>query len=502
MAAVQNNHPIADNETDVVRKAAHGVAWNYLSFGLGKLLVFVTTAILARLLTPEDFGIIGFATIAISYLDIAKDIGLGPALIQRKDNIEEAANTVFTMNLIVSIALSVFAFLLAPLVADFFREPLVVPVLRVLGLSFILNALGAVHTVRLQKELDFRRKLIPDIARSLLKGITAIILAYFGFGVWSLVIGQLVGPITGSTLSWIVFPWRPRLAINSRVAKQLLKFGTSVFGDDALSIISDNLDYIIVGRIFGSTALGIYTQAYRLPELLIINTLWVIGAVIFPVFSSIQDNLESLRQGFLGTVRLVEIFAVPLSLGLIIAADPIIRVAFGDQWLDAIPILRVLAAYALVLSFGFHSGGVYKAIGRPEISLKLSLFTLVILAPALWVGSRYGLVGIALGHIVAVLIRAIARLVIIARFIQLPLKSIFNQLAPALLGGITLTILAVPTLLLTQSTAPIVQLLLVGTAGAAGYIVALWFFERNTILRFARIIGVPVFGKELEDARP
>jgi O-antigen/teichoic acid export membrane protein len=466
------------------------VGWNYLSFGLGKLLVFISTAILARLLTQEDFGIVGFATVAVSYLSILKDMGLGAALIQRREDVGEASNTVFTLNLIVGLALTVLAMLIAPIVANFFREPLVVPILRWLGLTFILNALGSVHTIRLQRELDFRRKLVPDLGRAVTKGVVSIAFAVAGSGVWALVYGQLAGVAASVVLAWIVFPWRPKLSVDREMAGSLLKFGVAVIGIDALAIINDNVDYLLVGRIFGNAAMGIYTLAYRLPELLVINVLWVMGAVVFPAYSAVQTNRDELRQIFLTTVRIVEIIVVPLCLGLLIAADPLVRVAFGNQWLEAIPILRVLAAYALVLSIGFHVGGVYKAIGRPDISVKLSLLTLVILVPALWIGSTYGLIGIAFGHLVAVLIRGILRLVVATRFVDISLRDILLQLGPAFRGGIALTALALPVLFMTDGLDPLVRLLALTVAGAFGYLGVMLVFERDSLIRLGKMIGI------------
>jgi lipopolysaccharide exporter len=479
----------------IARKAAHAVAWNYLSFGLGKALVFVTTAILARLLTPDDVGIVAIATLAVNYLSIAKDLGLGAALIQRRDDVDEAANTVFTLNLLLGVVLTLVTMLVAPLAAAYFRQPLVTPVLRWLGLSFALEAVGAVHTVRLQRQLEFRRKLVPDLGRALVKGIVSIGLALGGSGVWALVYGQLAGVVASVVLAWAIFRWRPRLTVNTTLAKALLSFGLTVIGVDALAIIIDNFDYLIIGRAFGDAALGIYTFAYRLPELLVINILWVMGSVIFPTYASMQDQPDAMRQGFLATVRFVQILTVPICLGLIITAGPLVRVAFGEQWLEAIPIVRVLAFYAWVISVGYHVGGIYKAIGRPDISVKLSILTLIVLVPALLIGSRYGLIGVAFGHVVASLVRTTVRLIVATRFIDIKPGDIFAQLKPAALGGVALAALALPALYLTPTLPALPRLLAVTAAGAGGYAGVLWLTERESLLRVGRMIGLPGTGK-------
>ena len=480
------------NNQQIAQKSIRGVFWNYISFGLGKGLVFVTTAILARLLTPDDFGIVAFATLAVTYLSILKDFGLGPALIHRRQNVDEAANTVFTLNLLLGAGLTLAGIAVAPLVATFFREPLVTPVLRWLSLTFILNSLGSIHVVRLQRELEFRRKLIPDLGRSLFKGIVSISLALTGFGVWSLVIGQLAGVLAGVILSWVVFPWLPRLTINLNLARGLLRYGLSVVGVDALTITTDNLDYLLIGRLFGNAALGIYTLAFRLPELLVLNPLWVMAAAIFPAYATVQDKPETLRRGFLTTVRFVEILCVPLALGMFLTADPLVRVAFGDQWLAAIPIVRVLALFVLVRSIGFNAGDVYKAVGRPDILVKLELLNVAVLVPALWIGASFGLVGVALGHLAASLVRMIADLWVASRFINANLRDILLQLKPSFLSGLALIMLALPSLYLTAEAIPLVQLVVTMLAGGIGYLTVLWLLERESLLYMSRLGKVPL----------
>ena len=480
----------------IARKSVHGIFWNYASFGLGKGLVFVTTAILAHLLTPDDFGIVAFATLAVTYLSILKDLGLGPALIQRRQNVEEAASIVFTLNLLLGAGLTLTAIALAPPIAAFFREPLIIPVLRWLSLTFVLKSLGSIHIVRLKRELEFRRKLIPDLGRSLFKGVASIGLALAGFGVWSLVIGQLAGVLAGVILSWVVFPWWPRLTINTELTKELLSYGLSVVGVDALTITTDNLDYLLIGRVFGNAALGIYTLAFRLPELLVLNPLWVMAAAIFPAYATVQDQPETLRRGFLATVRFVEILSVPLSLGLMLVADPLVRVAFGEQWLAAIPVVRVLALFVLVRSIGFNAGDVYKAIGRPDILIKLELLNMGVLVPALWFGSYFGLIGIAIGHLLASLMRMVADLMVATRFVNVSLRDILLQLKPSFSGGLALTLLALPSLYLTTNALPLVRLVVIVIAGAAGYLSVLWLLERESLLRLSRIVGMPGLGQK------
>lgn len=486
------NPPVLEeyNNRQIAQKTAWGFIWNFSAYFLGKIVVLITTSILARLLAKNDFGLIAIAVVAINYLSVLKDLGLGVALIQRKGNVKEAANTVFTINLIIGFVLSAIIIPLAPLIAIYFRDPHVTSVLRWMGISFIINALGSVHTNWLVRDLDYRRKLIPDLGSPLIKGVISIGMAYLGYGVWSLVFGQIAGAIASVVLVWIILPWRPRLTLDRKIVGGLMKFGASVTVIDIINEITDNIDYVIVGRIFGLVPLSIYTLAYRLPEMLLIGNLWVMGGVVFPAFSTIQDKPNELRRGFLASVRIVELMAMPICLGLLIGADPIVRVVFGEQWLDAIPVLRVLAIYAWVYSLGYHVGGFYKAIGRPDILLKLSILTLIIIIPALLIGARFGLIGVAIGHLVAILIRRIISLGLATRFVNVTLMNIFGELKSSLIAALVMAPIIFAISYLTASLNPFLQLIFIVLSGAISYLGVLWWIEKENLLRLLRMVRV------------
>ena len=419
------------------------------------------------------------------------------ALIQRRGDVNEAANTVFTLNIIFGVFLSAILILLAPILAGYIAPDSqataaqVVPVLRWLGLSFFISAIGSVHVVWLMRELDYKRKLIPDIASALIKGVVSISLAYAGYGVWALVIGQLSGALSSVILFWVIVPWRPRWRLDRTVMRSLLKYGFSIIGGDLLSVSIDNLGYIIIASMFGLAQLGIYSQAYRLPEMLLIGNLWIIANVTFPAFANIQEKPDELRRGFLASVRLVQMAAVPICLGLIITADPLIRVWLGEQWLAAIPILRVLALYALVTSIAYHIGDIYKAVGRPDILLKLSLLTLLLMIPVALFGSRFGLIGIAWGYVIAIFIDRVVGILVATRFIKITLMDIFNEMTPSIKGGLAMLVVTLPILFFSVNVHPFIQLSILILSGAASYLGVLWWTERENIIQLIRLIRKP-----------
>lgn len=483
--------PGSEENIHIARKAGRGIIWNFMAYGLGKIVVLLTTSILARLLAKDDFGLVAVAVVVINYLSVVKDLGLGVALIQRRDNVDDAANTVFTINLIIGVALSLMIIPIAPFVALYFKDPMVTPVLRWLGCSFAINALGAVHIILLTRELDYRRKFIPDIGNALVKGIASIGLALAGFGVWALVFGQILGAVASVVLVWVVLPWRPQLMLNKTVASALMKFGASVFSEDILSIFIENFGYVVTGRLFGLTQLSIYTLAFRLPEMLLIGNLWVMAGVTFPAFSAIQHRPDEMRRGMLASIRFIQILAVPISLGLFLASDLIINVVFGDQWVDAIPLMRILAVYAWVHSVGFHVGDIYKAVGRPDILLKLTLLYLMLIVPLILIGSRFGLAGVAWGQLLATLIYQSISLFVATKFVNISFIDILKELSPSFQGGLAMTPVVLIVLILFQGYSSYIQLALVILAGAICYIGVLWFIEKDNLIRMLRVIGVP-----------
>lgn len=479
-----------DTKENVARKAGRGIVWNFLTYAIAKGGVLISTSILARLLSKEDFGLVSIAVIAVNYLSFVKDLGLSVALIQRRNDVVRAADTVFTINLILGFFLSTITYFLAPWMANYFNEPMVTPVLRWLGLSFAINAFGAVHVVWLMRELDYRRKFVPDMGNTLVKVAASIGLAVAGAGVWALVFGQLLGALASVVLLWIVNPWRPRLNIHLDMVGSLMKFGSSIVTGDILSVFIDNVGYIIVGRVFGVIQLSVYTLAFRLPEILLMGNLWVMSGVTFPAFSSIQQKPEEMRRGSLMSIRLIQMLAAPISVGLFLAADPIVRVVFGNQWLEVIPLLRLLAIYSWIYSIGYHVGDIYKAIGRPDLLVRLDILTLVVIIPLLLAGSRYGLTGIIFGHIINVLIRRSVGFAMAARFVKVGALDIFRELAPSMLGIMFMIPIVLLTTFFVKGFNPFIQLALIVLLGALAYLAVLWQLEKENLIRLARIIFI------------
>ena len=462
------------------RTTAKGTAWTYASHYGGKLLVFISTIILARLLTQEDFGIVGFALVVISFLDVLRDLGIGPALIFHRDE-PEAAHTGFWLGLITALALFGLTWLVAPLAGAFFNDPRAIPITRALGVTFPITALGNIHETIMRKNLDFKRKFIPDMTKMGSKGLVSIILALLGFGPWSLVGGQIVGSIALVIAYWLTVPWKPALRFTRTWVRPLLSYGFGIISLNAVAILLSNADYLFIGRLMGAASLGVYTLAFRIPDMLIMQFCTVVGRVLFPVYAKMRNDEAGLRHAFLMTMRYVSMVTIPVGLGLAIVAEPFILTFFTDKWITAIPVMQAISIYALFYSLAYNAGSVYKAQGRPMLLTKLSIARAVILLPALWwaATSLGTIAAIGWTHAVVAFLGGSLNLIVAGHMINTSAKEIVATVRSSVIAGLAMSGVVFGTLWLLADARPFVQLLITIPVGGLVYISLLALLEQE-----------------------
>jgi O-antigen/teichoic acid export membrane protein len=473
----------ASPRSDLGKATIHGAAWRYLTFFSGKLMILVSTILLARLLLKDDFGLVGYAVTAINFLDIIRDLGIGPAVIYHSED-ERTPTTAFWMGLFFSLILLGVAWAGAPFVGVFFHDPRIVPVIRALAFTFPINALGNTHSSVLSKKLAFGRSVLPDLFMALTKGITSIIFAYLGFGAWSLVWGQISGSMISSLTLWIVTPWHPKFFFDFKMARSLMNFGVNIVGVDLLSVLLLNLDYLLVGRYLGSEALGAYILAFRLPDLVILTFARIIGSVIFPVFTHMRDVPGSLGKGFTLVTRYVSLVTVPMGLGLVLVARPLTLTLFTNKWSEMIPALQGIALYGMFLSLAYNAGDAYKADGRPQIITWLSLAQLMLLFPALWWAVMYAKSIAAVGWMQAAVafVSTMLNLYVATRMLTISISDIINAFRPAIMAGALMSA-TVAVVLFASTNLPSWQQLALGIiSGGVTYGLALWFLQRQVVL--------------------
>lgn len=388
----------------LARTASRGVLWAFLATTASRLTWLLALAVLTRWLSPGEFGLFGVGLVVLLYLDTVGDLGTGAALVFWPEREKEAAEVTLRVNLVVGGVFTTALLLAAPVVAGFFHEPDAVPLLRVLAPAFLLRSLGNTHDALCRKHLRFRARLVPELALALGKGGVAVALALAGFGVWSLVAGQLTG-LTLWTLSlWWVVDWRPSrrpggwVGALSDGARELvgpmLRYGRGILAVDVLSAVVHHADVVVVGRMLGTAALGLYQIAAKVPETTVTVAVWVVGKVLFPAFARLHAAQDRLDRAYLAVLRHVSLLTLPAAVGLLLVAEPLVGTVFGEAWRGAAPVLQGLAAYAGFRSLGSHAGDLLKGTGRTGWLAGLAALKAVLLLPCLVMAGRGGLAGL------------------------------------------------------------------------------------------------------------
>jgi len=479
---------VSTDAKSLVRATVRGTFWEYLSRYSAKLFVFVSTTILARILSREDFGVAGYAIVAINFIEFLQGLGLRQALIYYPKD-ERQDNTAFWLGIGSGLLLFITSlFIVAPLVGIFYDDLRAVPVTQVLSFYFVLVSLNIVQEATLSKKLAFGQRSIPSISNSFCKGITSISLALLGYGAWSLIYGQLVGTFVEVLVYWYITKWRPAFQFEKKFVRPLLSYGLNIFSISAMSNLLSNIDYFLVGRYLGAEILGVYTLAFRLPELLIKEFSAILGKVIFPVFTKIKDDLDVLRRSFLVSIEYVNMVTVPLGLGLAIVAKWFILVFFGEKWLDAAPVMVAISILSVIRAMVFNTGNTYKAIGRPDLITKINFWQTIVTVPLLWWGITQiqTVTAVAWMQVAIVFVFGIIKLIVVVNILDIRPIKIIKALLPSLLaGGFMALIVYRVVQMLSSRLPPLLLLALAVVLGALVYGGALFTFHRKAMMKFA-----------------
>ena len=466
-------------------RAAAGVFWVAVGRVFSRGFSFITTLILARLLVPDDFGLVWMADLAIQALQLLQELGLGSALVYRKDRVEEAADSVFWGVLASSAVLYVVALGAArPVAVLFSKDPAtvsqVVPVLRVLALTLVISGFGRVPHSLLARELSFKRKIIPQVLGGILGAGVSITMAVLGYGVWSIVAGRVCQSLASTIAVWPLARWRPRFRYDRSLAGDLFGYAKHVAGSQILVFLITNIDDAVVSRFLGTGALGHYGLAYKLSNMPATEVTRMLTQVMFPAFSLVREDRERLKRAFLKTTRFVSILAIPLSFLIIAFVDDFIFAAYGKPWSAAIAPARWLAVYGLVRSIAVNMGSVLKATGRPKWLLYIATWRLCTMAALLYpVTIRWGIVGVSVLSAIVSLVDFIISVALINRAIGTTASDYVRILGPAVFCAAIATGAAkwlYPHLLFTKSY---LALPLAAVVAADIYFQLIWFTHRD-----------------------
>ncbi len=393
-----NDKLLPIDNSGLVQHAARSVKWTTLSSLLPRMITPISTMILAGLLTPSDFGTVAISTLIITLAQVIVGLGLGQTIIQFRKNVVEAASTAFILNLLFAIFLYILLWVIAPLLANFYQNPILITVIRVASISLVLYALGSIPTSLLQRELQFRQLFWVNTLPVLCNVIVSLLLAFLGAGIWALVIGPLAGAIVGTSSACLLSKWRPSFRIERSILRSLFTFSVWVVLSSIFSWLFLQGDNAIASLFFGQTELGIYTLGFNISYLLPGMITSPLSAVAYPAFCVLQDNPKEVGNRLLQLQSLTISILLPVCAGVSVIAVPLVSLLYGDKWQGLGQVIQLLSLMSGISSFWSLNSDAYRAIGRPDIWPKLSAITLLLLLPLLYFTAHYGLIPFTIGR--------------------------------------------------------------------------------------------------------
>jgi len=400
----------------LTKRVVKGGLWVFALRIVNRGLGFVRTIILARLLAPEDFGLLGIAMLAIATLETFSQTGLQAALIQKKEDIESYLDTAWTVSAVRGVVLFLILLLTAPLIADFFDSPQALLVIKVIAISTLLSGFQNIGIVFFQKELEFNKQFTYEFSGAFVDLAVSISLAFLLRNVWALVWGGLAANFFRLFMSYIIHPYKPRLSVDKEKIKDLFGFGKWVFGSTIVIFLATQGDDIFVGKIIGVTALGLYQMAYMISNLPTTEITLVISRVTFPAYSKMQTDLPRLSEAYLKVLQVAAFFAIPLSGGIFILAPEFTQLFLGDKWMQMVPAMQVLALAGLARAIISTTSPVFSAIKRPDIAVKCQTVRLILLAVLIYpLTIRWGILGASFAVLISISISALGFCTIVVR---------------------------------------------------------------------------------------
>ncbi len=471
--------PSAASADNIGGRARTAAGWQFLSKGINTALQMVTSIVLARLLMPEDFGIVAMAAMVTGLAGVFRDLGLGQALVQRPEISEEHTRSAYWGTLVMSLLLYGGMLLAAPYVGAYFDEPRMILVLKISALSFVLSPFSVVPGSLLRRDLDFKTPFFAGLASSLSYGAVGITAALLGYGYWALVAASLAGAFTKTLALCILTHYVPPLVPTFHGVRDLISFGAGVTGVGLFGVLADKIDYFVIGRRLDADALGLYERAFKLMTTPLALP-WVVCTIIFPVFSRLQNDLERARDAFERIAALMSVLTWPVLLVLLVTAPEFVPLVFGAQWAPAVTPTQVLILAGFTKVLADVARTATKAMGARYVwgdAWRLASYVLIVFAGSWW-ASRWGITGVAWAVVGASLIFLALALHLLYSAIGFGISRwIRTVFAPLLLTAAAGAVsLALRSLLLSRGMSPLETLVGASIGGLLVAVAAIVFF--------------------------
>ncbi|MDO6390991.1 lipopolysaccharide biosynthesis protein [Pontibacter sp. BT731] len=421
------------------KKIFSGILWSSIQLVINKVFAFAIKILLAKLLFPEQFGLVGMATVFISLVQVFNDLGIGSALIQKKEETlnEKHYYTAFCTGVIWSVIVYVLIyFAVAPLAAIFFNEPMLRQIIPVLGLGILSGPINLIHKVRLTKLMNFKKLAYIDNVSTIFSGVLALTLAYFGAGVWALVFNSVASFLVAMPLYFRASSWIPKLIWDKAAFKEIFGFGLFTTGTNFMNFLLLNIDYLLIGKLLSAAALGKYTFAFVLTDTFRNQLTTMINKVMYPVYSQKQFDLMALRRYYHKVVILNGAFVYPIMIFFIVLGEPFILSFFGQKWAGAVLPMKILALSVMINMLVSSHAILIRGLGQPETEMRMQLIKLVLYVPTISLGIYwYGMVGAAWAYVINKVLEVVIAQFYLKRLINITLLDLLRTIKPILIAS-------------------------------------------------------------------
>ncbi|NNC73551.1 MAG: lipopolysaccharide biosynthesis protein [Sphingomonadaceae bacterium] len=463
---------------DRVRNA---IFWRSGSQIVAQLIAWTSTFLVIRMLDPADYGLFAMATIVIVFLSLLEGYGFASSLIQRERITKLEIRQVFGMLILLNVALGAIQFAVAPLAAAYFREPEVTNLLRVQVLLFLTTPFIALPFALLSRELEYRKQALASLAGSICGAITALVLAWNGFGVWTLV----YAPIVMFTVRAILMTYAARSLVwpsfSFKGTGALVGFGGAMTVTQFFWFLQSQSDVFIGGRAFDAYSLGLYTTALFLVQILVAKFVPPLNDVAFSAYSRMHREGSAIAPAFAGAVRMIMIIALPFYLGLAITAEPLVTAVLGEQWLEIIPLVQLLALAMPFMTLQILFAPATNAQGRPWIDLRVHIAGALIMGCAFLIGVNYGIEGMARMWLIAFPLLTAVTMALSMPVIGIRLGELLGAILPGLAASLAMAALVMALDMALPPLSPFARLATLGFAGMACYALLLLIFARPMV---------------------
>ncbi len=468
--------------------AVRGVYWTGLGQVVRQVVQVVGSIALARLLAPDDFGVLGMAMFFIGIGQLFADFGIGSAIIQARVDDRVVLSSCFWLNMAVALALALAAIALSPLIADFYRREELTAIVVVLSFNLLLAGLQVMPQSLLYRDMRFADLARAQVYGSLAGTILAIALAWFGAGVWSLVAQPLFGTTVSLAVCALAARWRPRMEFSWPRVAPLARFSFALLGTNLVGYANRNVDALLVGRYLGGGALGIYSMAIQLMLYPLQQVSSVIVRVLFPTLVQLSDDLPRLRSAYLKAVGAIALVTFPMMGGLFAVADDFVAVVFGADWIEMVPVLKVLAWVGMMQSVGTTVGTIYLSRARTGLAFRVSLVAMPLIVGAMAIGLKWGILGVALGYAAASGILFYYTAVNAFRLVDIDLRSFHEVIYRPLLTTLAMVGVAMAVVAAMGSAQPVTRLAVSIASGIAAYGIFSLILNRQQVLEVLALL--------------